>query len=122
MRRFDWRDERGLATVFTSVAIIALLAVVIVVAQVAAATIARHRVEIAADLGALAGALVVLDGADAACAAARSIVEANGAQLRGCRTEGADVLVEVAAHIHIGPLRAQATSRSRAGTTAEQAP
>jgi secretion/DNA translocation related TadE-like protein len=62
-------------------------------ALAAAAATARHRAQVAADLGALAGARYAVDGSAVACTRAAEIVEANGARLADCRINGVDVIV-----------------------------
>jgi secretion/DNA translocation related TadE-like protein len=64
-------------------------------ATAGAAVVARHRAQAAADLGALAGAPLAVDGEAAACRAAEAIVRANGAWLRRCWRQGVDLLVTV---------------------------
>lgn len=100
----------------------ALIAVTVLVLQVGAATLARQRAETAADLGALAGAAAALGGAQAACDAAAAVAAANGAAVRHCATDGADVLVEVRADVAVGPLGRRAEARARAGPVARQSP
>lgn len=115
-------EDGGVATVFAAVAVLALLSVTALAVQVGAATLARNRAETAADSAALAGALRVLDGANAACGRASSVAAANGAVMATCVLDGADVLVTVTVATHLGPLAATATGRARAGPTAQQAP
>lgn len=63
--------------------------------SVAAAVLARHRAQAAADLAALAAAARMPAGAVTACAQARSLSESMGAKLRGCDVDGLDVTVAV---------------------------
>jgi secretion/DNA translocation related TadE-like protein len=60
-----------------------------------AATLARHRVEAAADLAALAASARAAAGLGDGCAVAARIAAANGARLADCRLAGA--LAEVTA-------------------------
>lgn len=115
-------DDRGVATVLVCFLAMALIAVTVLGLQLGAAVAARHHAESAADLAALAGAAVVLDGGDTACSAARRIATANGVVVTSCATDGADVLVEVSVAVRIGPLDRAATAHSRAGPVAAQAP
>lgn len=115
------RDDDGVATVLACICGLALVAVTTLVIQLGAAVVARHRAESAADLGALAGAGVVLDGAAAACAEAARLVAANAASLDDCTVEGADVVVMVSVAVRVGPLRGTAAGRARAGPVADQA-
>jgi secretion/DNA translocation related TadE-like protein len=115
-------DDDGVATVVVCFCAMALIAVTALSLYLGAAVLARHRAEVAADAGALAGAIVVLDGADAACTAASRVVEANGGELRSCALDGADVLIAVGVEARLGPLGRSATARARAGPVAQQAP
>lgn len=84
-------------------------------AAVGAARCARHEARNAADFGALAGAVQVLDGA-AACARAADLVSANGGRMTGCRVDGLDLIVT--ARVRVAPLPGMtrdATATSRAG-------
>jgi secretion/DNA translocation related TadE-like protein len=74
---------------------LALLTIALGGQSIGAAAVARHRAGLAADLGALAGALHVPEGTVVACARARSIVTANGGRLVGCTVTGADVVTVV---------------------------
>ena len=81
-----------------------------------AATVARHRAETAADLGALAAAQRALDGSSPPCVEAARIVRENGASLRACRVVGLDVEVAAALQVRVGTLGTWAASaRARAG-------
>lgn len=115
-------DDDGVATVFAAIGSIVLLAFTIVAVQIGAATLARHRAESAADLGALAGATAALQGSGAACAKAAEVVRSNGIRMDSCAMDGADVLVTAVAGVRVGPLHAEATGRARAGPIAQQAP
>ncbi len=75
------------------------LVAVAVTAMVGAVELARavtqaHRARAAADFAALAGAraLVRGDGPERACAQARRLAMANGADLAGCAVEGGSVV------------------------------
>ncbi|MEN3307225.1 MAG: hypothetical protein V7603_3427 [Micromonosporaceae bacterium] len=105
--------ERGSA----SVCLLGIGAVVVAVGLAAAlagaAMAARHRAQVAADLGALAGARYAVAGQDTACRRAAVIVTRNGARIAGCRLDGLDLVVtaEVAvsgAPAGLGPARASA--------------
>lgn len=80
--------------------LVALWTVVLVVVTAAGLLVAqvlgaRSRADAAADLGALAGATLVLSGPREVCRVAREIVSLNGASLTACAVRGADVRVEV---------------------------
>lgn len=111
-----------MATILACFGAMVLIAVTLIALQIGAAALARNRAEIAADMGALAGAAVVLDGPTAACQAAAQVVGANGATLDSCTVDGVDVLVTAGALLQFGPLTRRATARARAGLLAEQAP
>jgi secretion/DNA translocation related TadE-like protein len=82
-------------------------------AYVGAAVVARHRAQAAADLGALAAATTLVDGAADACARASGLARAMGTTVVGCSLEDLDVIVTVEAPIdtrlvRMGPARAVA--------------
>lgn len=91
-------DESGTATV----AVLALIGVVLLVASAAAAVlgaaVAHRQAQATADLAALSGAAAAEQGADA-CAAASDVARANRGALAACRLEGDDVLVTVAVEV-----------------------
>jgi secretion/DNA translocation related TadE-like protein len=77
-----------------------------------AAVVTRHRAESAADLAALAAAVVAVQGEQRACAEARWVAERMDTVLRSCRLSGWDALVDVeAAFEGFG----SAAARARAG-------
>jgi secretion/DNA translocation related TadE-like protein len=84
-RFLDRRSDRGSATVW----VLGLAAVILAVAMAAVlrgtAVLARHRLERAADLAALAAAERI-GQAGQPCAAASRIATANGAALASCTT------------------------------------
>jgi secretion/DNA translocation related TadE-like protein len=78
-----------------------------------AATVARHRAQMAADLAALAAALRAWDGQSAACDRAADLSARNGASLVACRLEGLDAVVTVEVRVAGGVgWRAQASARA----------
>ena len=107
--------DAGVATVLACVCVTLLLIVTVAVVQVAGAVVAARRAAAAADLGALAGAAVILQGADEACARAARIIAANRAVMSGCEVLGLDVRVRVTVTVRLGPLDAAAAGRARAG-------
>lgn len=115
-------SDRGSATVIASIGALLLISITAVVLGLGAASVARHRAEVAADLAALAGAAVILDGRQQACEGAMRIAAANRATITQCETSGADVLVVVELTARIGPAARTATARARAGPVAAQAP
>ncbi|UYP19348.1 flp pilus-assembly TadE/G-like family protein [Rhodococcus sp. Z13] len=90
-------DDRGSATVFGCAIAAALVALTVTAVHLGGAVVTRHRVQAAADLSALAVAAALDRGADAACGSADPIVTRMRVRLRGCRIEGWDAVVEVAA-------------------------
>ncbi len=113
------RDDAGIATVFTCLCVLVLLTAAVLVMYFAAAVLARHRAEMSADLGAVAGARQVIAGSDAACARARTVADANHGRVRSCEVDGADLLLVVTVDVRIGPVRGSATGRARAGPVPE---
>ncbi|WP_425412998.1 Rv3654c family TadE-like protein [Micromonospora nigra] len=108
--------ERGGASVCLVAAGLVFVLAGLLAATVAAARAARQQAQVAADLGALAGAAQTLDGEPTACARAVEIVLANGATPAACRLDGLDLLVtvQVAVELPLGPARV-ATATARAG-------
>ena len=101
--------------------ICALCAVLTVLIALAGAVhTAGVQAGLAADLGALAGGDRSASGlwgsaSPMACEAARQVVEANGAELEECWTDGQDTLVVVRRSVDVGPLDVPARARARAG-------
>ena len=95
---------------------LALLLVALGGQSIGAAAVARHRAGLAADLGALAGALHVQEGTVVACARARAVVTANGGRLVGCTVTGS-YLVAVVQVRPAGPAAriGSAVARAKAG-------
>lgn len=108
------RDERGAAV---SIAI-GLSSVLVLIAAVSVGTVAivlaHRRAQVAADLGALAGASAVRTGADP-CAAATRIVERHAVAVTGCEVEGSSVVVATAVHLLPALGGAEVRARARAG-------
>jgi secretion/DNA translocation related TadE-like protein len=86
--------DRGSASLLVLVHLGVLLLLACALATVGALVVAHRQAQAAADLAALAGARAVLRG-DAGCPAAARIAEANGGTLGGCRSSGAEVVVDV---------------------------
>ncbi|WP_424183944.1 Rv3654c family TadE-like protein [Actinokineospora sp. G85] len=70
---------------------------------VGSAVVQRHRAEAAADLAALAGAVVVVRGGRDPCERVGWVVSRMRVRLKDCRVEGEEVGVEVEA-LGSGPL------------------
>lgn len=106
------RDDRGLATVWTAVAIAALLAVAGLLLAFGSVVVTRHRAADAADLAALAAAGKAQEGRSAACARAESVADRMSVRLVGCRFDQWDALVEVEADAPGGLGAASAHARA----------
>lgn len=121
MRRAD--DQRGSATVWVLMVCGVLAVIGAAAVLVGAAVVARHRASAAADLAALAGAAVAVEGADA-CGAAARFAGANAAELTACtETPEAVVDVEVSVPVRLGRLGVlSATARARAGPVTTGSP
>lgn len=113
-----WGDERGSATVTGAYVIAGITVLVLLVLYVAAAVVARHRAQSAADLSALAAAAQQVVGAEDPCVAARQIAAAQevSARVVGCSVRGEDMMVGVEVPVSLGPFGIRtATARARAG-------
>ena len=110
--------DRGSASVWLLCAGLVVVSFGLTGALAGAAATGRHRAQVAADLGALAGARYAVDGAPAACARAAAIVAANGARMAGCRLDGVDLVVTAEV-----PVAGVGTARgvARAGPVGEAA-
>ena len=108
-------NDRGVATLFMCMGAALVLAVTALAIHLGAAVLARQRAETAADLAALAGAALVLQGPDAVCAGVVRVAGANGAVVDSCVVQGTDVLVSVAARVQAGPISGTVAARARAG-------
>ncbi|MGW0859123.1 Rv3654c family TadE-like protein [Streptomyces sp. NPDC002690] len=105
------RRDQGVATVWVALTVATLCAVCVVILAFGQAVAARHRAGGAADLAALAAADRALQGAGAACAAARRVAGAQGAGLVRCSVRGE--IADVTARAAFGPYAPEV--RSRAG-------
>lgn len=111
-----WRDERGAATVAACLALTALLAVTLLIGQVGAVIIARHRAQAAADLGALAAAGALSSGPGDACAQARDIGRRMSVRVPACTVADWDVTVVAEITASLGPFGTRVVSATaRAG-------
>ncbi len=89
--------DSGAATIWTAVAVATLTGITMLGLWLGTATIARHQVESAADLGALAAASHASEGPDKACDRARWVTDRMGVKLLTCRWQRLDALIEVEA-------------------------
>jgi len=121
-RRAAWtggQADRGAASILVLAIGLVLVAAGLAGAFVANARVARHQARVAADFGALAGALRVAEGQDSACAAAARLVEANGGVLVSCQVQGLEVVVRVT--VTMGRLPRPAHAAARAGPLSARA-
>lgn len=94
--------EEGVATVFVCIALVALIGVTLLIAQVGVVVVARHRAQAAADMAALAAAGALVDGVDAACVEADGVARRMGTRIRVCEAAEWDVTVTVERNVPIG--------------------
>ncbi|NJC82028.1 flp pilus-assembly TadE/G-like family protein [Planosporangium mesophilum] len=110
------RSDRGSASLWLLGVALAVLAFAGAVAAAGSVLVARHRAQAAADLGALAGAVLAVDGEPAACDRAGQVVAANGAGLVACRLDGLDVVISAQAEpVSLGRPFGPARAWARAG-------
>jgi secretion/DNA translocation related TadE-like protein len=110
------RADRGAATLWVLAVGLALVAAGAAGAAVGAARVARHEARAAADLGALAGAMRIVEGPEGACARAATLVARNGGRLAECTVDGLDVVVTVEVVVTPLPgLTRTARAKARAG-------
>ena len=88
------REEAGAATLLVLAMAGVLLLVGSALGVVQAMVVAHRKAQAAADLAALAGASAAAHGR-AACEAADTVAQLNGARLAGCQEAAGDVTVEV---------------------------
>ncbi|WP_033292929.1 Rv3654c family TadE-like protein [Amycolatopsis jejuensis] len=108
-------NDAGVATVWTALAATTLIGVTVLVWWIAVAISARHRVEAAADLGALAAAAHAADGPTTACARAAEVADHEKAVVTSCRWHNRDAFVEVRAAVAPMPGLPAPTAKARAG-------
>ena len=87
--------DRGAASLLVLAIGLTLVAAGVAGAAVGAARVGRHQARTAADLGALAGAVRVVEGPVRACERAATFAEANDARLVSCYVDGLDLVVRV---------------------------
>ncbi|WP_433258684.1 Rv3654c family TadE-like protein [Streptosporangium sp. CA-135522] len=92
--------DRGSATIWAVGLIALIFAVATAVMFAGAARVARHRVQAAADLSALAAARLAFAAPDRGCAEASSLAESNGARIMRC-VVGADGIADVQAVVRL---------------------
>ena len=112
--------DAGGATVFACTALAALIALTLVIGQVCAVVVGRHRAQAAADLGAMGAASVLAEGAEAACAEAVEVGRRMGVRVARCVAEQWDVVVAVEANASFGVFGARTiAAAARAGPVDE---
>ncbi|MEU5834820.1 Rv3654c family TadE-like protein [Streptomyces diacarni] len=112
------RSDRGSASVWVALSAVVLCGVFAAVLGFGQAVHVRHRAGAVADLAALAAADRALEGRADACAAARGVARAQGAQVVRCTVRGE--IADLDARVRWGPYDAQA--RARAGPVGSAAP
>jgi secretion/DNA translocation related TadE-like protein len=114
LERHSDKGEQGAGTVL-AVAMIGIVVTVTVGTAGAVGVVAGHRrAQSAADLSALAGATTLQSGGDP-CQRADAIAGRNGAELRRCQVDGAEVVVVVARSVRLPGLPMDLEARARAG-------
>jgi secretion/DNA translocation related TadE-like protein len=108
-------SDRGAGTIFVLALGLLLIAAGVAGAAIGSVRVGRHEARTAADLGALAGAVRVIDGPPAACARAARLVAANDAILTSCVVYELEIVIYV--EVEVTPLpgftrRAQAGARA----------
>jgi len=115
-RAFD--DEQGSVAILAICVILALLSLTGMFAMLGQAFIQQRATESAADLAAVAGAQMLIEGEQEACANARMVAQLNGTELVDCTSNVSSVLVVVRQKMRSERLRAvipAVTATSRAG-------
>lgn len=96
------RADDGGATVLACLALAGLIGATLLVSQVGVVVVARHRVQAAADLGALAAAGALEQGAEAGCAQAIELARRMRVRIRECEVAQWDATVTVEGNVPIG--------------------
>jgi secretion/DNA translocation related TadE-like protein len=115
-RAFD--GEQGSVAILAICVILALLSLTGTLAMLGQAFIQQRATESAADLAALAGAQMLIQGEQEACENARRVAQLNGTELVDCTSDAASVLVLVRQKMKSERLRVvipAVTATSRAG-------
>ena len=119
MTRMDLHDERGSASILGCCIMAALIAITATVLHVGSVVVVRHRVQAAADLGALAVASLLDQGVDEACAIAKTVAVRMDVGVRSCRIHGWDAVVETYAPVSPMFGERDASAIARAGPAAD---
>ncbi|GAA3662072.1 flp pilus-assembly TadE/G-like family protein [Nonomuraea antimicrobica] len=108
--------DRGSATLWGVALMGLLMAVATTLATVGSVRVARHRVNNAADLSALAAAKLALIAPDRACEKAAALATENGVELTECKITGDVADIRTALPLSLPLLGTRTlTGRSRAG-------
>ena len=114
------RADRGAASIFVLAVGLVTVSVGMAGTAVVAARTAKHQAQIAADLGALAGARHAVEGRAVACAEAARLVAANGGRMAQCTLSGLEIVIraEVVVTLVVGGTWSAARS-ARGGPVGE---
>ena len=106
--------DRGAASVMVLALVGMVLALTVSGLVLASVVVASERARLAADLGSLAGASAIQDGASAAgaCAAAQQVARANGAATQSCSSVDSVVDLRVMVTAALWPEPAVAHARA----------
>ncbi|MDC4232353.1 flp pilus-assembly TadE/G-like family protein [Actinomyces sp. B33] len=123
VRAEEWtraEGEEGSGTILVLGAVLVASPLIAVLLVVGGIGTEQARLQAVVDLAALAGADVSAvaqweDVGDRPCAAARSVVEANGEVMSECWTEGVDTLVVVSGRAGAAGIVIPIEARARAG-------
>jgi secretion/DNA translocation related TadE-like protein len=85
--------DQGSASVWLLTLGLVLLAAGLAGSAVGSAHVTRQQAQVAADLGALAGAVRAVEGRQVACGRAELVVSRNGGRLVACDLDGLDLIV-----------------------------
>ncbi|MFC4908957.1 Rv3654c family TadE-like protein [Actinomadura gamaensis] len=109
--------DRGAGTVWVLAFMGVIWMVGVAAMVVGGVRVARHRVEAAADLGALAAARRVSEGEEAACRAARGVAADSGGRVASCLVRGRiiEVSADVVVRLPFGIHGVRVAARARAG-------
>jgi len=110
--------EQGSVAILAACVILALLSLTGTLAMLGQAFIQQRATESAADLAAVAGAQMLIQGEQVACANTSRVAQLNGTELVDCTSDASSVLVVVRQKMQSERLRVvipSVTATSRAG-------
>jgi secretion/DNA translocation related TadE-like protein len=105
------RADRGSASIWLLGIGLMVVTLALMLTTAGTALIARQRAQAAADLGALAGAGLIVAGERSACDRAHELVTANGGRMLTCQPDGLELIVTVEVAV-AGLGAAQASARA----------